>query len=1231
MIFGFIKNTGYNQNHSAIPVLILLEAQKISDDYLWQLEKGYLAIVSLDGTGKLTESSIMGGVDLEWIIKPTNMSRFNNYKTIFPRFQINSNTLKSYNTNISIKTGEAEGNGQVWQNYQDFYILSRSTSYYITLKPHVILKELLNFNTENYDITYSIHYIISVSAIAIYLDALEVLKENSYPKVSYEIDVISANKEFIYNTYKRLGQIAHINDYEFKFKNTLGYISEVDLDLDRPWQDKIIIKNYKTKFEDLFSTIVAQTEEMKKNSSAIGLASNAFQSDGTLNNFIVEDLANRLPFLTVEDEKIITPEIEYSKYEPYIRELLRESYYEAGQILSKAQESVSELNELNIKNSDILTLFKEDVKNNMTPINFVDDIEGKRHNIELDNYSTSFKKGDIWQRNNGNVYLATSDSSMINFEEENESRDVEKALLTSLKGWSLTKDGSLAQIKGASLDINSDAGKIEILAKNEINIGVDGLLKLAGEDVKIIGNKTVEIGGTDIKIYSAYKYGSEIIGKDGDGDKGIHIYTSVYDANPEIDNNSSSAIDITGKGIVMRAAEGIKMNSGKGIDFFVSDEGDDVAAISISGENGIFLGSTKQIVLYAEDDYDFSKASVRINSNEILFGISNGAYGNALKITQDYFTIGSAPTIKDENKIPYIGTENVSFNSSTSGIYINRYTIRLATGENVNNRSIISMDEEGLTIAHNNSQNTGAIISLSSDNIIVGTAAKENDFITDIVDVNSSHNIGTYYNGAKFQVYAPNFVVNEAGNLFAFNAYISGEIQSGSGKIGGWVINPNYLSLENADVGMSALNNQGLSAFWAGGNNGTFSVTHNGVLNATSANIEGEITASSGSFIGTIYTDGGCFTTNPNRTFSDDRTYAGVTMDNYGIGGSNGNSGADNNYFYLSTSGSLETNNISITGGELNLGNGVFYVNNDGYVNASNIEITGGSLNIQNKNTGTTFEVNNDGSVTASNIDITGGNFSMGGGVFSVDNKGYMIAKDGQIGNWFLSSNHIGNDLKKETSTVGLSATDGGFAFWSGGNNVDYNSITEDLSIIINDEGDGETPGDWGVWSANMPGGSQSFAVNSSGTLYANKAFLYNTVIKDVLINGNIAVDTTNIVFTGDYVKLRSTKAEGKNSATMAMGGSLRLRSYDSKGDEAYIIMNGTNIAIKGNVSFRVLPRYNSSNLATQNWVENKSQLSETVKKINNDYITSSTQSLTYYYTKSEIDNLLANKADKSN
>ena len=89
---------------------------------------------------------------------------------------------------------------------------------------------------------------------------MQVLKENSVPKVSYDVKPNIFNSKYCETLYNKLGSIIRINDEDLKFKNVLGYISGMTLDLDNPDQDNIEVKNYKTKFEDLFSTITAQTE-----------------------------------------------------------------------------------------------------------------------------------------------------------------------------------------------------------------------------------------------------------------------------------------------------------------------------------------------------------------------------------------------------------------------------------------------------------------------------------------------------------------------------------------------------------------------------------------------------------------------------------------------------------------------------------------------------------------------------------------------------------------------------------------------------------------------------------------------------------------------------------------------------------------------------------------------------------------------------------------------------------
>jgi len=168
--------------------------------------------------------------------------------------------------------------------FNDYYINTRETKrndiyyteYFVTLKPEVIFRHL-----ECEEKELNVHYIISNANTSIYLDALEISHENAYPKVSYELDAHLIDTKYYENSishinldytkywvshtlYNRLAQLLMINDTELKFKDTFGYISRLNLDLDAPWKDTIEVRNYKTKFEDLFSTIVASTEEMKR-------------------------------------------------------------------------------------------------------------------------------------------------------------------------------------------------------------------------------------------------------------------------------------------------------------------------------------------------------------------------------------------------------------------------------------------------------------------------------------------------------------------------------------------------------------------------------------------------------------------------------------------------------------------------------------------------------------------------------------------------------------------------------------------------------------------------------------------------------------------------------------------------------------------------------------------------------------------------------------------------------
>jgi len=64
------------------------------------------------------------------------------------------------------------------------------------------------------DITVDISYSLSNADTSIYLDALKIMKENAYPKVSYEVALCALDKRLIRTGYNKLNRIVHINDLD---------------------------------------------------------------------------------------------------------------------------------------------------------------------------------------------------------------------------------------------------------------------------------------------------------------------------------------------------------------------------------------------------------------------------------------------------------------------------------------------------------------------------------------------------------------------------------------------------------------------------------------------------------------------------------------------------------------------------------------------------------------------------------------------------------------------------------------------------------------------------------------------------------------------------------------------------------------------------------------------------------------------------------------------------------
>ena len=961
--FIFLKDKNRNK---IFPALLLLGVESLDEI---KIGNNSYTIASQINNGARLSNIVYNsdGTVTETLIENVSATLLNDkyYTIVYPRFFINAD---KYIT--TLPETKIYYDGEALKEFTDYKAPQyRDGKFYLTL--NIDLSNYKN-SLEN----YKFNYFQSSAGEAMYLDAVEVLRENSVPKVSYTVEPAALDKNFMLTAYNRLGQLAHINDQELKFENVRGYFSEMNLNLDKPWEDNYTIKNYKTKFEDLFSTIVAQTEAMQKNSQLFSAVSNAFNTGGWLTDAMIDNIKDRLDF------SIPTPEGIYRQYEPAIRDMLTESFNEAGEVLAAAQSSVNDVNNLNITNAGILGSFVENIKENMTPATFT----GTRRS------SADFKVGDIW-KNGNNVYLATQNSKQLY------PNGYPDDILTSLKGWSLVKDGSLAQIKGASLDVNTESGKIQLLAENEINIGTSGLLKLAGNNVQITGNKDVQIMGPELYL------GSATTAINSSSNSGIHILASNA---PETGSSSSSYVDITASGIEMKTANGIKMKAGGGIDISSSD-GANTSAISISKDKGIYIGSGKSIILYSVEvpadasnsNYSSKGASVLISKDRLLFGVSNDKTGTAVDLTKDYIVFGAGDVVNGST--PTNIGENTT--SGEAGVKITKDAIKLAVGNNT--RSYLSLTSNEVKIANATQEGNGALVSISQTGVLIGTASKKNTFITKI----QSGSEATDDTTAKFQVYAPNFVVDEKGYLYAYGATIAGTINAHSGTIGSTAANQIILAdgvirwnrtstADTEDKSGFYLSKDGLFI----GNKNKFKVTYTGALTATGADITGAIKATSGSF---------------------------------------GNGGTNNISIGTSTVSNVKYGNIHSGSKSAKISNNDgFYLGTDG--------LALGKITTVNNTTVSKFQVNTDGTLYATEANISG----------------TITATSGTIGGWTIGTvNNERPESKKEAlytanTTIGMAPEISLFkdndidpifknaVFWAG-----WDSVRGDAGFVATSEG----------------------------------------------------------------------------------------------------------------------------------------------------------------------------------
>lgn len=217
----------------------------------------------------------------ETILNNSELSILNNsstkYPIVYPRIEIKVLNVNRDSPNFKVK---ATQDSIELLKFDDFQIMQRKENTYATLK-------VTNLNLINYIMNepYNIIFQASKANEKLYLDAKRIARDNSKPKYSYEIQKANLPHE---NNYVELGQLTYINDYSVDAYKEYGYISGIKYSLAQPSKDQVTISNYKTKFEDLFSSISAQNEAIRQNQLSYNIAAAAFAPNGEVSQGVLQ-------------------------------------------------------------------------------------------------------------------------------------------------------------------------------------------------------------------------------------------------------------------------------------------------------------------------------------------------------------------------------------------------------------------------------------------------------------------------------------------------------------------------------------------------------------------------------------------------------------------------------------------------------------------------------------------------------------------------------------------------------------------------------------------------------------------------------------------------------------------------------------------------------------------------------------------------------------------------------
>ena len=467
----------------------------------------------------------------------------------YPRIKILKNNVNYDDDQLAIIE---EGTKEPLTKFEDYSILLRKGHPYFNLK--------MTQKTSPYDVlnkNYSLFYRVSQANEMLYRDALEVARENSRPRFSYEVSIaqIPSTVESF-----ELGQLGYINDSLLGVNAAKGYISGITLVLDSPKDDEIEIQNYKTKFEDLFATITASSEAMKSNQRSYDIAASIVNPTGGIEGSILQDSINNnkieLTYSNTSVHMDDTDGIILTNLEPYSNGVFGQVVMRGGGIfLSNSVDS----NYKRIWNTGITPngINASTITTGQLDANLIRIFAGNNLAFQWNSEGLyAYKRDEETNEYLPNTYVKYSDKGLQYLDNGFTAVDL---------GW----DG---------LAINSQEGALSLTGKN-------GLILYEGEKNLNETNHVVKLGrfGDNEENFS---YGMKLYKKSEETDEdGCHIYTETLTTTNEGQLWLKDYIAVGATEL-----EEDNLNSGCGISGVANEESFIISGVNDSTQNSIIAG-----------------------------------------------------------------------------------------------------------------------------------------------------------------------------------------------------------------------------------------------------------------------------------------------------------------------------------------------------------------------------------------------------------------------------------------------------------------------------------------------------------------------------------------------------------------------------------------------------------------------------------------------------------------